>query len=174
MVLLRLCFSHFCYTDQSDSQMVAHIFWAPTLGDVSSGLLHHFTKETPQSSPRFTSWNLLLHYHRLVELSSRETGILEKPGRSDPEPDRRETQIRWSQMGPENQVIFLCHRPTSPTSGLLIGEQSFFLRLLVLPQTEQEEWQDIKAQIRKPSILSKSWENGVDKAIESNIPPCSL
>lgn len=95
---------------------------------------------------------------RLVELSSRETGILEKPGRSDPESDRRETQIRWPQMGPENQVIFLCHRPTSPTSDLLIGEQSFFLHLLVLPQTEQEEWQDIKAQIRKPSILSKSWE----------------
>ncbi len=71
LVLLRLCFSHFCYIDQSDSQVVAHIFWAPTLGDVSSGLSHHFTTETPQSSPCFASWNLLLHYHRYMHTNNK-------------------------------------------------------------------------------------------------------
>lgn len=59
---------------------------------------------------------------RLVKLSSGEIGILEKPGRSDPKPDRREAQIGWPQMGPENQVTIFCHWSTSRTSDLLVGE----------------------------------------------------
>lgn len=42
--------------------------------------------------------------------------------------------------------------------------ESFVLRVIVLPRTERKERRDIKAQLRKPSVLEKR----VDKAIESN------
>lgn len=108
-----------------------------------------------------------VHMRRLVKLSSGEIWILEKPGRSDPKPDRREAQIGWPPMGPENQVTIFCHWSTSPTSDLLVGE-SFVLRLIVLPRTEQEERQDIKAHLRKPSIFRKKLkEIGLTKQLKA-------
>lgn len=55
---------------------------------------------------------------RLVKLSPGEAWLLEESGGPHPEPDRREAQIRWLEMGPENPVTVLwCQRP-SPTSYL--------------------------------------------------------
>lgn len=66
---------------------------------------------------------MCVHAYRLVELPPGEAWLLEESGGPHPEPDRREAQIRWLEMGPKNPVMFLWCQPSSPTSYLCIEVQ---------------------------------------------------
>jgi len=70
-------------------------------------------------------------------------------------------------MGPENQVIFLCHRPTSPTSDLLVGEQSFFSVYLSSLRQNKRNGKISKPKLESHQILAKVERMGLTKQLKA-------
>lgn len=78
--------------------------------------------------------DLSLCVFRLVKLPTGKTWFLEKFGGYNPEPDRREAQIRWPEMGPENPVTLQWCQVCSPTSLIYTeGQPSSLCHSAALP-----------------------------------------
>lgn len=58
-----------CCSHQSISQVVPYSQWIASLGRDTTGLAYYSAKEASPHPSRFTSWNLLLHYDWMAELS---------------------------------------------------------------------------------------------------------
>lgn len=61
--VLCLCPYHLHNHDEPDSQVVSHVLWSSTLGNISTGLACYPATEASQDPSRVSTRDLLLHYN---------------------------------------------------------------------------------------------------------------
>lgn len=102
--LFCVCACWLCDHDQSDPQVVTLLLRSATMGHSAAGLPPSAAPQAPPYPPCVSSWDLLLHYYRLVELSSGSDWFLAEDRVVGGEADRTEATLWWHGLGQKDRL----------------------------------------------------------------------